>query len=521
MDASAVGLLVVGVLGVLGYFWHAHASAGGVRRGFASAMDIIENLSPAHARRKALRTRPVTRVLWWTPLHEVGILIGHTITRVRRVLVATLEDVILFVAGPRTGKTGALGRIARRAPGALLVTGTRPDLFLATIRCRWLRPVWVFNPRDVGGIPAVEHRRGGVRRLRWSPTRSADSVERAWLIAAATVEAGESGNRKDGEHWAQLTTRALRLLLAAAHVGEKDMTSVYEWASKLAVPGALDRPAAMLGTDPGRALFPGWAEDLRALAKTEPKPLDSIGQTLVKCIAYMADPQLAHAATPGRDEHFTPEEFLASGGTLYVIGAHEQHSPIGPLFSTFITYLYEHARRTAAASRGERLDPPLTMVLDEAYATFRVPLPRWTSDAGGFGIPIVIAIQGYAQLVEAFGAEGAKIIWQNATTKITFGGQMDPDTVRDLSTLGGERAAEVGSTARVPVVTPGEIRTLSEFEAIVLHRGIRPIRARVPMSWDDTNPPVAEPLLTPERPSREVAVRPPLTVVPDDRRSGV
>lgn len=511
MGASAVGLLVVGVLGVVTYFWHAHSGAGGVRRGFASAMDIVENLSPAHARRKALRTRPVTRVLWWTSVREVGLILGRTIGRPRRLLVATLEDVILFVAGPRTGKTGALACHVRNAVGAVVVTATRPDLFLATIASRWLRPVWVFNPRDVGGLPTVEHRRAGVRPLRWCKVLASYDVEHAWMVASATVQAGERGDRKDAAHWAQLSIRALRLLLAAAHVGELNMHAVYDWISALAAPGTLDRPIALLDQDAGRATFPGWAEDLRAVAEMNPRTLDSIGGTLIKCVEYMADPQLAHAATPGRDEHFTPEEFLTSGGSLYVIGAHEEHSPIGPLFSTFITYLYEHARDAATAARGERLDPPLTMILDEAYATFRVPLPRWTSDAGGFGIPIVIAVQGRSQLVDAFGKEGAEIIWQNSTTKITFGGQMDPDTVRDLSALCGERAAEVGSTAKVPVLHPGQIRTLPEFVAVVLHRGIPPVLARVPMSWEDPNPPVAEPLVVAARPSRDV-------VRLDDRR---
>lgn len=512
MDPSAVGLLGVGVLGVLWYFWHAHASTGGVRRGFASAMDIVENLSPTHARRKALRTRPITRVLWWTPLREVGIELGRTLDRPRRTLATTVEDVILYVAGPRTGKSGALACHVQNAPGAVLVTSTRPDQYRATIGSRRLRPVWVFNPREVGGVPTAEHMAAAdIRRLRWSPVLAAYDVERAWLIAASTVEAGDADGRKDAKYWAQHATRALRLLLAAAHVGGVDMHTVHDWISALAAPGTLDRPIAMLDRPEGRATFPGWSDDLRALSEMNPKPLGSIGDTLTPCVQYMADPQLAYAATPGPAEHFTPERFLATGGTLYVIGAHEEHSPVGPLFSTFIGYLYEHARRAAAASPGERLDPPLTMVLDEAYATFRVPLPRWTSDAGGYGIPIVVAIQGYAQLVDAFGKEGAEIIWQNATTKITLGGQMDPDTVRNLSVLCGERAGEVGAEAMVPVLRPDEIKNLREFVAVVLHRGIRPVMARIPMVWERKNPPVAEPLALDDRPSAEI-------VLLDDRR---
>lgn len=510
MDASAVGLLVVGVLFVLGYFWHAHASAGGVRRGFASAMDIVENLSPSHARRQALHTRPETRVSWWTPVREVGIEIGRSLGGSRRRLAATLEDVILYVAAPRTGKTGALACHVQDAPGAVLATSTKTDLWKTTRWSRRLRPVWVFNPRSVGVI-ADPVDPGPVSNLRWSPVLASVDIYWTWLIAAVHVSVAETGGQKEAEYWEALATRALRLLLAAAHVGGASMHEVYAWVGSLASPGALDQPIAMLKKPEGRTTFDGWAADLSDLSRTHPKTLQSISTTLNNCVGYMADPDLARAATPGPAEHFDPAHCVLTGGTVYVIGEHEEQSPVGPLFSTFIGVFYQYARQQAAAKRSGRLDPPLTLVLDEATSTFRTPLARWTSDAGSHGIPVIIAIQGRSWLRKAFGEDDAAIIWQNATTKITYGGQTDPDTVRDLSVLCGDRAVEVGSTARRPILEPGQIRALPPFVALVLHRGIPPVLARIPMVWQRKSPPVAEPLVLDERPSAEI-------VRLDDRR---
>lgn len=490
---SLAGLAVVALAAGVWLMRNAHARAGGITRGLASDMDIVEALSPAHARRQGFFTRPATRITWWTPIREVGIELGRS---GRRTLCATVEDVVLYIAAPRTGKSGALARHVQDAPGAVLATSTKPDLWANSIKSRSLRPVWVFNPKNIG----VDGGRGPVSTLRWSPVLASADIAHTWLIAALHVSAGATGGQKEAEYWEHNATRALRLLLAAAHCGGHDMHDVYSWIGSLDDKPALARPISQLETKKGRAVFPGWAADLRKLSQMDRKPLGSISTTLLNCVQYMADTELAHAATPGPDEHFTPAHYLSTGGSLYAIGVHEEQSPVGPLFSTLIGHLYDHARRVAAASTGGRLDPPFTLVLDEATSTFRTPLPRWTADAGSHGIPTIIAIQGRHQLRDAFGEDGAATIWQNATTKVTFGGQMDPNTVNDLATLCGERAAEIGSQAMRPVLTAGEIKNLPEGTALLLHRNLRPIKARIQMVWQRKNPPVAEPLVA-QKPS--------------------
>ena len=76
-----------------------------------------------------------------------------------------LEEHVLVMAPPRTGKTGWLARIIMHYPGPVLSTTTKPDVYGLTsgIRARSGRPVEVFNPRQhrrrTQHVPLVSARR--------------------------------------------------------------------------------------------------------------------------------------------------------------------------------------------------------------------------------------------------------------------------------------------------------------------------------------------------------------------------
>jgi type IV secretory pathway TraG/TraD family ATPase VirD4 len=325
------------------------------------------------------------------------------------------------------------------------------------------------------------------------------------LVAALIVSAGDADKMRDGKFWESNAVRALRCLLAAADIADLDMRAVVRWS-------ALDqgRPIELLE----RAGPDGWAADLRKLQEdTAENTLSSIVTTIATCLEFMADPVLAHAATPTADEHFEVDEWLRTGGTVHIIGTRRDHSPVGPLFAALAGCLYERAVEVATRSPGGRLDPPVPFVLDEVAKTLRVPLAQWAADAGGFGIPMVIAAQDRHQLRDAFGDNGAAAIWSLASTKVILGGQSDPDLLRDVSELCGTRAVEIGSKARRPIMTPADIRELPPQRALVLTRACPPVIARIPMVWERRNPPVAAPLVSDDATLAEV-------VRLDDHRRG-
>ena len=74
-------------------------------------------------------------------------------------------------------------------------------------------------------------------------------------------------------------------------------------------------------------------------------------------------------------------------------------------------------------------------MLDEAALICPVPLAQWTSDAGGRGIFLVIAVQAPSQLRERWGEHDADIIWTNANILLVFGGLKVERDLASLSTL--------------------------------------------------------------------------------------
>lgn len=466
--------------------WLAYGRAGGVRRGLAGGFAVTKNMSLAAVRRRALHTRPATVTTRATSPHEVGI----ELARVRwwvwwwRTVYATLEDVVLLYAPPRTGKTGWLARAAQNAPGAVFVSSARSDLHRKSVDSRRRRPVHVLNPDGIGGITST---------VRWSPIHGCRNPQYAMRVAGLLVGATEGGE-KDRKFWKGISARTLRALLAAADLDGRDMWDVVRWYGALSdrreteAVDILDKPE-------NRKLLPGWAADLRKLRQAHENTLKSVETTLGEVLQFMLDPALAHIVTPSRLEHFDVDDYLRTGAACYVIGRHREESPIGPLFAAFTGVLFERACDVAEASGYGRLDPPLTMVLDEVSNCFRVPLPTWASYAGGYGIPMLIAAQSRAQLRDAWGDDGAATIWSTAAIKMTFGGDMDVSSLEDLSTLCGARSAEYGATAKLPVLTPDEIRTLPDGDVLILRRNTAPVIGRALMVWDRQHPPVAEPLV--------------------------
>jgi type IV secretion system protein VirD4 len=76
----------------------------------------------------------------------------------------------------------------------------------------------------------------------------------------------------------------------------------------------------------------------------------------------------------------------------------------------------------ASVMPGERLDPFLTMLLDEAAVTVQLPLDKWTADMGGSGIAIHMSVQSLSQLEQTWGSPGAGTLKGNVGSLMMFGG---------------------------------------------------------------------------------------------------
>jgi hypothetical protein len=186
----------------------------------------------------------------------------------------------------------------------------------------------------------------------------------------------------------------------------------------------------------------------------------------------------------GREEVVDVAELLATRATVYLLGGEEAQA--APLVCALTGHIARQARALAALRPGGRLDPALTLALDEAALISPVPLQRWTADMGGRGVTIVAAFQSRAQLLARYGEADAAVILNNAAAALLFGGTRDRDDLTFWSTLAGERDEPVLSTdvhghrvtrtlRKVPVLAPAQLANLPAGRVVAFRRGMPPV----------------------------------------------
>ncbi|HEY9472284.1 MAG TPA: TraM recognition domain-containing protein [Mycobacteriales bacterium] len=482
---AAVVLVVI--VAVLWQWWRATP-----RRGMANRWELRRTLSARSARRRMPQTRPSLAALPWRSrlglaVTEYAVPLGRVV-RLRDAVYATPEEQRLIIGPPRSGKTGELGNDILDAPGAVVVTSTKADLLELTGGLRAERgPVWVLNPEGLGANrwPST---------LRWSPVAGCQSPQVARDRAGYLVAGAPVGNSvRDGNFWESTSATVLRSYLHAAALAGLTMRHVVGWVASPADPTPFD----ILRGHPQAA--DGWADELYQLAHSAEATAKSIWTTLGQALEFMRDPAVAQIVAAEAGQQFDVGEFLQGRGTLYLLGSDRPHGSLAPLFSAFCGHLFESARALAGRSPGGRLDPWLTLALDEAPLICPVPLDRWLPDSGGRGIRCVVVAQSRSQLYQRWGVYGGDTIWQMATIKSVLRGLSVVSDREDISRLCGEvdepvrtESRELGrgvtgtqhSTRRVRVMAPEDVRMLRAGQQLLLHTGTRPALVSRPAVWD-------------------------------------
>ena len=170
---------------------------------------------------------------------------------------------------------------------------------------------------------------------------------------------------------------------------------------------------------------------------------------------------------------------------------------VAPLVSALVEELVENARRLAATALDGRLDPPLTLLLDEAANIAPIPsLPNLLADGGGSGITTICVLQSLAQARARWGSYGAEAMWDASTTKIVLGGLAGAEDLHRISQLAGDiddnvpthttgagGASTSVSARRIPALPITKLRTLPDRHVIVLARRIPPVEAELRPWW--------------------------------------
>ncbi|NED97138.1 type IV secretory system conjugative DNA transfer family protein [Phytoactinopolyspora alkaliphila] len=410
--------------------------------------------------------------------------VGHKLGRARGIPVWTsCEDSIVLLGPTRSGKgLHVVIDMILDAPGAVVTTSTRPDNLTVTLNARSrVGPVAVFDPQKLAaGIDAG---------LRWSPVRGCENPQTAMIraqgLASDTGLHTGSVGVENASYWQGQTEAVLRGLLHAAALDERTVKDLYRWS--LDPVKAAEAVRIMHNSEVAAT---GWADSLDAIIAMDERTRSNVWSGVRQALAGLADPRVLATVTPTPGEQFDPEAFIAEQGTLYLLGTSTGAGAAASLLNALIEDLLEAARRMAARNPRARLDPPLTVILDEIGNLAPLPsLPVLMAEGGGSGITTTAVLQSLAQARGRWGEHDAATIWDAATVKLILGGASNPKDLQDLSALIGERDDETTSTSRghdgsrststslrrVPIMDTGQLRTLPFGTGVLMLRSAPPI----------------------------------------------
>jgi type IV secretory pathway TraG/TraD family ATPase VirD4 len=370
---------------------------------------------------------------------------------------------------PRSGKTtvAAIPSVLS-APGPVIATSNKADVWAATaaIRASGNGKVWLFDPTR------ITHQ---AQAWWWNPLLGLRTVEEADRLAGHFVLTVADDKKRD--LWGPAAQDLLAALFLAAASSGGSLLDVGQWLAEPAVPTPIELLSA--------AGFGAMAISLRGAQNGATETRDGIYQTARTAARCLSDPDIMAWVTPCPLPSLDPGEFAAGCGTLYLLS--KSRSAAAPLIAA-LTDTVMRAAEQRAEREGGRLDPPLTVVLDEAANICRIAdLPDLDSHLGSRGITPVTILQSYEQGVTVWGEHGMASLWGAATIKLVGAGVDSPRLTRDLATLVGQhdvpvrsvsysdgKASESVSLRRQDILEPAAIRAIPPGTALLLATGIKP-----------------------------------------------
>lgn len=436
------------------------------------------------------------------PPEEFGYFLGHSVRPGTGQPLYSPYDQSLRVVGPMgSGKTFRfLARVLRSAPGPVLATTTKPDLFELTAAARTKRgPVVVLDPQGV--VPGQEP-------LRWSPIHGAHDTEVAELRARGFVAGapdGGSGDESSSFYRDQAAT-LLACLLHAAALDGASLRDVLRWARRLDDPA----PRSILDHHPGAG--PQWADMLLTVTSGDDRTVGNTKSTLSRALSCFAHERVVDSIDVDERKATDIEELLDANGSLYLLGKDSPHSTVSPLVTAIAEDVLDQAEKLAFTKPTRRLDPPLLVALDEAANIAPLPsLRQRVADGRGRGLSVMYFVQAWASAVARFGKHNAAELNGFTNNTLVFGGSGETDFLEDLEKRCGKtRVVRTSATSGRSPQMPGTHSTSEDWEptfqswqiaqlnkdageALLLAGNLPPVITRLPLlSEDDDWPQIEE-----------------------------
>lgn len=296
--------------------------------------------------------------------------------RVEKVLVA-----------PRETRQTTATQAVRDAEGPTLVVTSNPAIWSDTKDARAkLGPVHLYDPTHLCDTPA---------RLHWSPTAGCEDKQTAKARAAALLTPVRPTARLD-QAVSDTAETLLRSYLHAAAIDGRTIRHVHRWSQGTQIQDAV----RILRTNPKAA--PGAAGELEATLTAHPERRDIAQELTGRALSALFTVNIREACTPNRTDALALDSFVDEGGTLYVVGESIEDPRTNPgampLLTALVSSVVERGRRMAERSSSGRLDPPLTLVLDDVAAVAPLPLlPELLATGADRGLPTLALLRSREQ----------------------------------------------------------------------------------------------------------------------------
>ncbi|MGW3730649.1 type VI secretion protein [Streptomyces sp. NPDC000851] len=288
---------------------------------------------------------------------------------------------------PAESRAATAAQAIRDAEGPALIVTSNPTLWQDTKDARSkLGPVLLYDPTHRCDTPA---------RLHWSPITGCEDKPTATARAAALLTPVRPTAKID-QALSDTAETLLRSYLHAAALDNRTIRHVHRWSQGTQIQEAV----RTLRTHPKAA--PGAAGELEAALTAHPERRDMAHELTSRALSSLFTVNVREACTPNRTDALTLDSFIDEGGTLYMVGESIEDPRTNPgampLLTALVSSVVERGRRMAERSSSGRLDPPLTLVLDDIAAVAPLPqLPSLLTSGPDQGLPTLALIRSREQ----------------------------------------------------------------------------------------------------------------------------
>ncbi|WP_210592479.1 type IV secretory system conjugative DNA transfer family protein [Streptomyces sp. GESEQ-35] len=292
-----------------------------------------------------------------------------------------------ILVAPRETRQTTATQAVRDAAGPTLVVTSNPSVWQDTKDPRAkLGPILLYDPTHLCDTPA---------RLHWSPTTGCEDKATAVARAAALLVPVRPTAKID-QAVADTAETLLRSYLHAAAIDGRTFRHVHRWSQGMQVQDAV----RTLRTNPKAA--PGAAGELEAALTAHTERRDMAQELTIRALSSLSTINVRETCTPNRSDALVLDSFLDEGGTLYVVGESIEDPRTNPgampLLTALVSSVVERGRHMAERSSSGRLDPPLTLVLDDVAAVAPLPqLPELLATGADRGLPTLALLRSREQ----------------------------------------------------------------------------------------------------------------------------